>query len=41
MRFLSKTKKMNTKQKITLAILLLIGSRLIINQIINNFNFVL
>ena len=32
---------MNIKQKITLVIILIIGSRLIVNQIINNFNFVL
>jgi len=32
---------MNKKQKITLVILLVIGLRLIINQIINDFNFVL
>jgi hypothetical protein len=32
---------MNKKQKITLVIISIIGLRLIINQIINNFNFVL
>jgi hypothetical protein len=32
---------MNNKQKITLVIISIIGLRLIINQIINNFNFVL
>jgi len=32
---------MNTKQKITLLILVVIGARLVINQIINNFTFVL
>ena len=32
---------MNTKQKITLSILIVIGLRLIVNQIVNNYTFVL
>ena len=32
---------MNTKQKITLLILVVIGLRLIVNQIVNNYTFVL